>query len=83
MVKAFCPVVQDSLETARTKEESAMTAYELFWLDERGEYHLIGLLPEKRKDPSRITRESILNWGGTLLGNTLNMNNLFFIQIDL
>lgn len=60
-----------------------MIAYELFWLDEGGEYHLIGLLPERRTDTNRITRESILNWCETALGNTLSINDLFFVQIEI
>ncbi|MFB3886051.1 MAG: hypothetical protein ACE144_12545 [Thermodesulfobacteriota bacterium] len=60
-----------------------MIAYELYWLDEKGEYHLLGLLPERRTDPNRITQESIMNWGGIILGDTLHLNNLFFIQVEL
>ena len=60
-----------------------MIAYELYFLDEGEEYHLVGLLPERRMDPSRITRESIMNWGGLILGNALPTNNLLFIQVEL
>jgi hypothetical protein len=55
-----------------------MIAYELYWLDEMGGYHLIGLLPERRTDLNRITRESIMKWGGSVLGNTPPANDLFF-----
>jgi len=41
-----------------------MVAYELFCFDEKSGYEFIGILPERRKDPKRITNESVLNWGG-------------------
>jgi len=59
-----------------------MIAYEFYWLDETGTQHLIGLLPERRSDQKRITRESVMNWGGTVVGDSLNMNNLYFIQVE-
>jgi len=40
-----------------------MVAYEFYWLDSTGGYQIIGVLPERRKDPKRLTRESIMNWG--------------------
>jgi hypothetical protein len=43
-----------------------MVAYEFYWRDEKGKEHLIGILPERRKNPERITEESIFNWGGRL-----------------
>ncbi len=39
-----------------------MRAYE-FYLREKGKEHLIGILPERRKNKDRITQEAILNWG--------------------
>jgi hypothetical protein len=37
-----------------------MDAYEFYWRDSQGEDHLIGILPERRKDPKRITKRSIM-----------------------
>ncbi len=45
-----------------------MTAYEFYSRDESGEVHLIGVLPERRRDQERITDESIINWARSLLG---------------
>jgi len=60
-----------------------MIAYEFYWLDGTGAHHLIGLLPERRSDRKRITRESVMNWGGTVVGDALNINDLYFIQVEL
>ncbi len=40
-----------------------MLAYELYLYDEIRGYNLIGILPERRKDPKRITKESVIKWG--------------------
>jgi hypothetical protein len=32
-----------------------MEAYEFYWLDPKGGYQIIGVLPEKRKNSKRIT----------------------------
>ena len=39
-----------------------MVAYEIHWLDEMGKDHLIGILPERRRKPERITLGSIFGW---------------------
>ena len=41
-----------------------MVAYEFYWLDPKGGFQIIGVLPERRKNPERITQQSIMNWGG-------------------
>ncbi len=60
-----------------------MLAYELYLYDEIGGYRLIGILPERRKDPKRITKESVLKWGRTLLGDSANDGNIFFKQVKI
>ncbi len=55
-----------------------MVAYELYWLNPIGEYDLIGVLPERRKNPMRITKDSITNWGKMLLGDAVDSKNIFF-----
>ena len=39
-----------------------MVAYEIHWRDEMGRDHLIGILPERRRKPERITVGSIFGW---------------------
>jgi hypothetical protein len=58
-----------------------MIAYEFYWLDSRGGYQIIGVLPERRKRPERSTRESITHWGERLFTNHLNARDIFFIQV--
>jgi hypothetical protein len=60
---------------------SEMMAYEFYWRDEVGEIHLIGILPERRKDPKRITNESILNWVDKVTGH--GVNNIFFTKVSI
>jgi hypothetical protein len=58
-----------------------MIAYEFYWLDSKGGYEIIGVLPERRKRPERSTRESISHWGEKLFTNNLNVKDIFFIQV--
>ena len=58
-----------------------MIAYEFYWRDEIGDVHLIGILPERRKDPDRITHQSILNWVDRVTGH--GVNNIFFTKVKL
>jgi hypothetical protein len=55
-----------------------MVAYELFSYDEKNGYEFIGILPERRKDPNRITKESVLKWGRMILGNNAGGKKIFF-----
>jgi hypothetical protein len=50
---------------------------------EIGDIHLIRILPERRKDPKRITDESIINWGRKYFGMNGNDEDIFFIKIVL
>jgi hypothetical protein len=53
-----------------------MVAYEFYWLDPRGGYQIIGVLPERRKNPARITQESVMNWGEKIFGKELDTKAL-------
>ncbi|MGD0916708.1 MAG: hypothetical protein ABSB22_09630 [Thermodesulfobacteriota bacterium] len=60
-----------------------MTAYEFYWRDVIEGYHSIGILPERRRIPERITRESIMNYGRIVLGENFDQSNLSFVQITI
>ncbi len=60
-----------------------MTAYEFYWCDGTGKFYLVGLLPERRSNLTRITQESVMNWGRSVVGDTLDANGLYFIQVEL
>jgi hypothetical protein len=55
-----------------------MVAYEFFSYDEKNGYELIGILPERRNDPNRITKESILNWGRMIFGTNADGRKISF-----
>jgi hypothetical protein len=60
-----------------------MVVYEFYVMDEIEEFHLLGTLPERRKDSLRITRESIMKCGKLFFGDSININNLYFIQREV
>jgi hypothetical protein len=60
-----------------------MVAYEFYVDDGIEEFHLLGILPERRRDPSRISYESIMNWGGLIVGDSVDINSIYFIQIEV
>jgi hypothetical protein len=60
-----------------------MVAYEFYWLDSKGGYEIIGVLPERRKHSERLTQESITHWGENFFGKNLNIKDIFFIQVTI
>ena len=60
-----------------------MVAYEFYWHDGTTEEHFIGILPERRKNPDRITPESIMNWGWKVIGDTSDVNDIYFVKIEV
>jgi len=59
-----------------------MVAYEFYWCDERKKEHFIGILPERRKKPERITQESILNWGWKVIGDDSYVKDIYFVKVE-
>ena len=60
-----------------------MVGYELYcWQDPKG-YELIGVLPERRNDPQRITKKSVLNWGQKYFSIQLNLDDMYFIEVEI
>jgi len=58
-----------------------MDAYEFYWRDPIRGYQSIGVQPERRKNPGRITQESVLNLAKELTGDNVDVNDIFFIKI--
>ena len=58
-----------------------MIAYEFYWLDPSGRHQIIGVLPERRKHPERLTIESIKHWGEKFFSNNLDIKDIFYIQV--
>jgi hypothetical protein len=60
-----------------------MDAYEFFLRDQRKGYQLIGVLPERRTRPARITQKSVMNWAKKYFGRNLEVNDTFFFQVTI
>lgn len=60
-----------------------MVAYEFYWRDETGDTHLVGILPERRKNPTRITEQSIMNWVKKVIGNGMKADDIFFSKVNI
>jgi len=60
-----------------------MLAYELYTFNKKKGYELIGVLPERRKNPTRMTEDSVMSWGTTLLGDNVDSKNMFFKRVIL
>jgi hypothetical protein len=41
------------------------------------------VLPEKRNDPQRITKESVLNWGQKYFAIQLDLDDMYFIEVEI
>ena len=63
-----------------------MIAYEFYHRAENGEDEdrLIGVLPERRTDPQRISHQSIMNWAKLLVAEKeVIENRVYFLPIDV
>ena len=60
-----------------------MLVYELYVFNKTKGYELVGALPERRKNPARMTKNSVMNWGKMLLGNDVDSKNLFFKRVTM
>ena len=65
------------------KEARPMTAYEFYWKDQEGREHFLGALPKRRKNPERITEESIKKWGKLIIGEWAITNNFYFVRVEV
>ncbi len=60
-----------------------MVAYEFYLRDGDREEKLLGILPERRGDPERISHESIMNWARMAFSDVLDVNRISFVQVRL
>ncbi len=60
-----------------------MLAYKLYSFNKTRGYELIGVLPERRKNQARITKDSVMNWGKILLGDNVNDSEIFFKAVRI
>ena len=60
-----------------------MIAYEFHLHDPVKGSELAGILLEKRKNPERITQESIMRWGNKFVSIDFNAKDIYFIQVTI
>jgi hypothetical protein len=60
-----------------------MVAYEFYWCDLAKGYELVGVLPERRKNPKRITQKSVMGWAKKIFGDNLSTKDIYFIQVTI
>ncbi len=60
-----------------------MMAYKFYWRDDAKGFQFIGTMPERRKDPKRITHESIVNLGRKLFGDEADIKKIYFVRSNL
>ena len=60
-----------------------MLVYELYAFNKAKGCELIGVLPERRNNPQRVTKESILNWGKKYFGIHLNASAMYLIEVKV
>ena len=60
-----------------------MVGYEFYRHDPIKGYELIAVLPERRTNPKRITKKSVLNWGKKYFGKNPTLGDMFFIEVEI
>ncbi len=60
-----------------------MVVYKFYLRDAMKGDIFLGSLPERRKNPLRITEESITNWGRKYFGNNSKDEDIFFTKTVL
>jgi len=60
-----------------------MLAYKLYLFDKAKGCELIAVLPERRKKEKRITKELVINWEGTLLGDDAMGKGIFSERVTI
>ena len=58
-----------------------MIAYEFYWFNPNKGYELLGILPERRNDPKRISKKSIMDWSKKVFGGSVSPSEITFIQV--
>jgi hypothetical protein len=59
-----------------------MVTYEFYLSDDTKEFHPIGILYERRRDAVRISYQSIMNWGKLIVGDYVDIKDIYFIEIE-
>ena len=81
--KCIEKVVERIRVAAASNSRWLMLVYELYISNGKMDYELVGVLPERRKNPTRITKESVIKWGRKLLGDDADSKEIFFNPISM
>ena len=65
------------------KGDETMVAYEYYWRDVTRGYELIGVLPERRRNISRVSQKSIVGLGKKFWGDHVDTDKVIFIRIKV
>jgi hypothetical protein len=60
-----------------------MLAYDIYTFNKKKGYEFIGVLPERRKNPTRMTEDSVMSWGRMLLGDNVDTKSIYFKRVIL
>jgi hypothetical protein len=60
-----------------------MKAYEFYQGDEVSGYELLGVLPERRKNPARITWQTVLGWADKFFRSKSSSQSIHFTQVTI
>ena len=71
------------VEEVNARGNISMVAYEFYLPDQARGDELVGILPERRKERSRITQRSIMGWAEKVFGSNLSIKEMYFIQVEI
>jgi len=57
-----------------------MAMYEFYWRDDTKGYELVKLVPERRKNRVRVTRESLISLAKKIFGDRFEPNKVKMVQ---
>jgi hypothetical protein len=60
-----------------------MIAYKFYWHDDIKGYQFIETVTERRRNPERITPESIMNLGRALFGRDADPKRIYYVRVNL
>jgi len=61
--------------------EKCIIGYEFYWRDDIQGHQFVRAVAERRKDPARITRESIMNLGRKIFGKRADMSKVLVVTL--
>ena len=78
------PVLRELLLSRKKGATSRlMVAYEFYKEDQKGKKHPHWMLPERKKESERVTRESIINRGRKVTAANRETNDISFMQAEM